>query len=165
MKPARGRANSDLPADFIEFVSCMNARAVEYLLVGGYALAFHGIVRATVDIDFLYRRTIRNVDALCYALADFGAPSEVLDRTSLMEPDTVVHFGKPPFRIDLLSDIEGVTFAEAWKTSAKVVLGDITLPVIGLEALKRNKGSTGREKDLADLRELAARAARRKKKR
>lgn len=163
MKRFEGRSASDLPEDFVAFVTCLNAHGVEYLLVGGYALAFHGFVRATVDIDFFYRRTTGNVDALCRALADFGAPGEVVDRATLMKPDMVTHFGQPPFRIDLLSDIEGVAFAEAWKTSTRVALGDVSLPVIGLASLKQNKASTGRKKDQDDLRMLESSRGRKRR--
>lgn len=154
----------DLPAGedslaphFVDFIACLNAREVEYLLVGGYALGAHGVVRATRDIDFLYRPTARNVDALCAALVDFGAPSNVIDRDALLDPAIVTQFGQPPNRIDLMGTISGVTFAEAWKGSLQATLSGATLRVIGLEELRRNKAATGRKKDAEDLRKLKRR--------
>jgi len=142
--------------DFIDFVACLNARKVDVVLVGGYAVALHGFVRATGDIDFLYRRTQRNVTRLRQALMDFGAPPEVLDEEALMSPDIVTQFGVPPFRIDLLNQIDGVPVEDVWKGAVERVFATQTLRVIGLAELLRNKASTGRPKDQEDLRQLKA---------
>ncbi|MHB1297751.1 MAG: hypothetical protein ACYC0B_04410 [Gemmatimonadaceae bacterium] len=154
MRAHEGEENRGLPPDFLDFIFCLNEQRVDYLLVGGYALGAHGVVRATGDIDFLYRRSRKNVDALCEALVDFGAPPAVIDRAVLMEPNIVTQFGQPPHRIDLLGDIDGVTFAEAWKGAEEIVLDGAKLRVIGLNELKRNKAATGRKKDRDDLRKL-----------
>lgn len=146
-----------LSTHFIDFIACLNEREVEYLLVGGYALGAHGVVRATRDIDFLYRPTERNVDSLCAALVEFGAPSSVIDKDALLDPAIVTQFGQPPNRIDLMGEISGVTFAEAWSGSLETTLSGATLRVIGLEELRRNKAATGREKDAKDLRKLRRR--------
>jgi predicted nucleotidyltransferase len=152
--PAEG---DPLSPHFVDFIACLNERAVEYLLVGGYALGAHGVVRATRDIDFFYRPTVRNVDALCAALVDFGAPSSVIDKDSLLNPAIVTQFGQSPHRIDLMGEISGVTFAEAWKGSLEATLSGVTLRVIGLEELRRNKAATGRGKDADDLKKLRRR--------
>lgn len=174
MTPAgQGRRNrpdaADLPADFADFIACLNTHTVEYLLVGGYAVGVHGHVRATVDIDFFYRRTPENVSRLLAALNDFGAPPVVLDRAHLEAPDTITAFGEPPTRIDLLSGISGVTFDEATADRLMVRVDDKVLPVIGLAALLANKRASGRPKDRHDVEQLGGgadvgRAPRRRKK-
>lgn len=140
--------------DFTDFVHALNANGVEYLLVGGYAVGVHGYVRATVDIDFFYRRTPENVTRVLAALEEFGAPPVVLDRAHLEAADTVTAFGEPPIRIDLLSGLSGVTFEEAREGALQVPLDGDVLPVIGLSALRANKQASGRPKDLLDLEQL-----------
>lgn len=159
MTPAgEGRPNqpsaAEFPADFLDFVHALNANQVEYLLVGGYAVGVHGHARATVDIDFFYRRTTENVTRVLAALQEFGAPPMVLDRAHLEAPDTVTAFGEPPVWIDLLSGISGVTFDEAAEDAVQVPLGGEVLPVIGLGALRMNKQASGRPKDRHDLEQL-----------
>lgn len=159
MTPAgEGRPNqpaaAEFPADFLDFVHALNANGVEYLLVGGYAVGVHGYVRATVDIDFFFRRTPENVTRVLAALQEFGAPPVVLDRAHLEATDTVTAFGEPPVRIDLLSGISGVTFDEAAEGAVQVALGSDVLPVIGLRALCVNKQASGRPKDRHDLEQL-----------
>ena len=161
MTPAgEGRRNqpsvAEFPADFLDFVHALNANGVEYLLVGGYAVGVHGYVRATVDIDFFYRRTPENVSRVLTALQEFGAPAVVLDRAHLEAPDTVTAFGEPPMRIDLLSGLSGVTFDEAAEGAVQVPLGGDVLPVIGLRALCVNKHASGRPKDRHDLEQLGS---------
>lgn len=140
--------------DFTDFVHALNANGVEYLLVGGYAVGVHGYVRATVDIDFFYRRTPENVTRVLAALQEFGVPPVVLDRAHLEAQDTVTAFGEPPVRIDLLSGLSGVTFDEARDGAVQVPLDGELLPVIGLRALRANKVASGRSKDLHDLEQL-----------
>lgn len=153
-----GRLNAvgdaNFPADFRDFIHELNAHAVEYLLVGGYAVGMYGYVRATTDIDFFYRTTPENVDRLVRALAAFGAPESVVNRDQLAAPLGVTQFGEPPVRIDLLSDITGVTFDEAQVDAVAIEVGGERLPVIGLAALRKNKQATGRKKDRDDLKRL-----------
>ena len=148
------RAAAAFPVDFTDFVHALNANGVEYLLVGGYAVGVHGYVRATVDIDFFYRRTPENVTRVLAALEEFGAPPVVLDRAHLEAADTVTAFGEPPVRIDLLSELSGVTFDEAREGAVVVPLDGELLPVIGLRALRANKAASGRPKDRHDLEQL-----------
>lgn len=161
MTPAgEGRPNQPsaaaFPVDFTDFVHALNANGVEYLLVGGYAVGVYGYVRATVDIDFFYRRTPENVTRVLAALQEFGAPPVVLDRAHLEAPDSVTAFGEPPIRIDLLSELSGVTFDEAREGAVEVPLDGELLPVIGLRALRANKEASGRPKDRHDLEQLGA---------
>jgi hypothetical protein len=155
-----GERNDVLHADFLDFIAGLNEHDVDYVLIGGYALAFHGVIRATGDIDFLYRATRANVRRLCAALEEFGAPPVVIDETALMMPGVVTQFGHPPHRIDLLSGIDGVTFQQVWKGAAHVVLGDRRFRVIGRAELLANKSATGRKQDEADARTLNTRTRR-----
>jgi hypothetical protein len=98
-KRAAGAKNVVLSPDFLDFIACLNRHRVAYVLIGGYALAIYGVVRATGDIDFLYRRTASNVRRLCVALEDFGAPPVVVDESALLTPEIVTQFGTPPVRI------------------------------------------------------------------
>lgn len=151
---SRSAPNDELSPDFADFVGVLNANRVDCVLVGGYALGVHGVVRATADIDFLYRRTRSNVRRLCIALRDFGAPDNVIDETALLKPQTVTQFGRPPHRIDLLGDIDGLTFIQVWKGSTIVTVGKEKLRVIGREELLANKKAAGRTRDLDDIRRL-----------
>ena len=164
MSRRTGSGNNDaLAVDFLDFIACLNERDVDFVLVGGYALGVHGVVRATADIDLLFRRTRKTVRRLCDAMHDFGAPAEVIDEEALMTPETVTQFGRPPHRIDLLSAIDGVGFAEVWKGAMTIVLGGQRIRVIGLDELRRNKTAAGRPKDLEDLRRLRGLRSRRRR--
>ncbi|MBL0170623.1 MAG: hypothetical protein IPP90_07810 [Gemmatimonadaceae bacterium] len=145
----------ELPQDFLEFITMLNAHQVEYVIVGGYALGAHGYVRATGDIDFLYRLTSLNVTRLCAALGQFGAPSQLIDHTELLDPDAVTFFGVPPYRIDLMSSISGVESESVFATAIEDTMAGQRVRVIGRQALETNKRASGRDKDLRDLRALA----------
>ncbi len=151
---------TDLSPDFHDFIVLLNEHKVECVLVGGYALGVHGVIRATGDIDFMYRRTTKNVNRLIKAMIEFGAPANVLDEEALMKAGIVTQFGKPPQRIDLLNEMDGVTFPEVWKGAMTVRIDGQRISVIGLKELRANKGATGRKKDQEDLRQLKVRAAR-----
>ena len=151
---AGGEGNDALSPDFLDFIACLDDQGVDFVLVGAYALGVHGVVRATGDLDILYRRSRANVRRLLAAMQEFGAPSEVIDEAALLTPDIVTQFGEPPFRIDLLNAIDGVTFAEVWRGAVAVAIAQHQVPVIGLDALKKNKRATGRKKDRDDLQQL-----------
>lgn len=159
----RGEPNDSFAPDFLDFIACLNEGGVEFVLVGGYAVGVHGVVRATADLDILYRRTEDNVGRLCRALEEFGAPAQLIDPDALLAPDTVTMFGAPPLRIDLLGDISGVSFEQVWVGCVDIVLEDQPLRVIGLAELRANKAATGRPRDIDDLRRLAVAARTRPK--
>lgn len=145
-----------LSPDIIDFIACLREARVDFVLVGAFALGVHGYVRATADIDILYRRSRANVLRLRAALLTFGAPVEVLDEDALLAPEIVTQFGQPPHRIDLMGEIDGVTFAEVWKGAVDSAVAGHRVRVIGLRELRRNKRASGRRKDLADLERLDA---------
>jgi len=153
---ANDASDAAFPEDFLDFIRALNAHAVEFMLVGGYAVGMYGHVRATTDIDFFYRCTSENVERLMRAMTMFGAPAELIDAQHLATPDAVTQLGAPPIRIDLLSSISGVTFEDAATEAVRVEIAGETLPVIGIAALRANKQATKRRKDRDDLRHLPA---------
>lgn len=153
--------NDAFAPDIRDFIAFLNANRVEYLLIGGYALATYGVVRATVDIDFFYRSTKANVRRLMKAMEEFGAPRTLIKESSLMAEESVTQLGRPPYRIDLLSTIDGVTFAEAWAGKVRVTIDGESIPAIGFAELVANKAATGRRKDRSDVRELIRKNKRR----
>ena len=142
-----------LNRDFKECVASFNAHGVEYLVVGGYALAAHGHPRYTGDIDFWIRPTPDNIARLLQVLDEFGFGSLGL-AASDFSTESVIQLGRPPRRIDLLTAIDGVEFDACFARRERVASDGVELNVIGLEDFKINKRATGRLKDLADLESL-----------
>ena len=136
--------------DFVEMLSALSAANAEYLVVGAYALAAHGLPRATGDLDIWVRPTPENAERVLRALRVFGAPLLDLRLDDLLRPDTVFQIGVAPDRIDLLTGLTGLTFPEAWSSRLTATVEGLPLPVIGREELLRNKEATGRPQDLAD---------------
>ena len=147
------KARAMLNSDFKEFAELLNANAVEYLVVGGYALAAHGHPRYTGDIDFWVSHDAANIERLLKVLQAFGFGSLGLTADNF-DADTVVQLGQPPRRIDLLTGIDGVDFAGCWSRRETVSFDGLSLNLIGLEDFKANKRAVGRLKDLADLEAL-----------
>jgi hypothetical protein len=129
---------------------------VEFVIVGAHALALHGIPRSTGDMDVLVRPSTENAERVWRALVRFGAPlaSAGVRAGDFATPGVVYQIGLPPSRIDLLTEITGVSFDEAWASREPAVLDEVTVYFIGREALIRNKQATGRPKDLADVARL-----------
>jgi predicted nucleotidyltransferase len=140
-----------LNENFKDMLLALNEAGAEYLLVGAYALAAHGSPRATGDIDFWVRTTPDNAERVWRALVNFGAPTSEISVDDFATPGIVFQIGVPPQRIDILTSISGVHFEAAWKSRLMVAVDGIEVPVLGLSDLLRNKSSSGREKDEADL--------------
>lgn len=143
-----------LHQDIREFIELCLLRKVEFLLVGGYALAFHGAPRFTEDIDLMVLISPENAEKLHAVLFDFGFGDAGISRNDFLEPDQVIQLGRAPNRIDILTGISGVTWQEAWASRNAVDLDGLEIPVIGCEELIRNKEATGRPQDLADVARL-----------
>jgi len=137
--------------DFRELLALLNANHVECLLVGGYALAFHGAPRFTVDIDIFVNPDPTNAQCILTALHAFGFASLGLTSSDFEHPDQVVQLGVPPVRIDLITSITGVSWNEAWTGKIAGHYGDIPVFYIGREQFIANKSATGRTKDAADI--------------
>ena len=143
-----------LTDDFREFLRLLDAQRVEYLLIGGYAVALHGYPRATVNLDIWVRVEPDNATRIVAALREFGFDSPLLAEQLFLLPDQIVRFGVPPFRIELLTSIAGVEFDACRGRAVLLEIEGLTVPVISLGDLKINKRAAGRHKDLADLEHL-----------
>lgn len=137
--------------DFRDFFASFAAHEVRYLIVGGYALAFHGHPRYTGDIDAWVEPTLDNSRRVVAAFADFGFASPGLDPDTFAAPDVIVQLGREPLRIDVITGPSGVSFEPCYAHKVIVPSGLLDLDVIGLECLKANKLASGRPQDLADL--------------
>jgi hypothetical protein len=140
--------------DYSDILSALSEAGVEFLLVGAYAMAVHGLPRATGDIDLWVRPEPDNAKRALMALQSFGAPLHDLTTDDLCHEGTVFQIGVAPRRIDVLTAIDGVTFQEAWATRIAVKIGNRQVNVIGKAALLKNKRSTGRPRDFADADQL-----------
>ncbi len=140
--------------DFEELFECFNKRRVRYVVVGGYARAFHGRPRYTKDIDLFVDPTTENAAALMAALADFGFGSLALTVDDFSTPGQTVQLGVEPNRIDLLTVIDGVSFDEVWTGRAAGRYGGQDVAYIGRDEFIKNKRAAGRLQDRADIEEL-----------
>ncbi len=144
-----------LQKDIREFIELLHSQKVECLLVGGYALAFHGAPRFTEDIDFLVLVSPENADRLERVLLAFGFGDVGIQREDFLKRDQVIQLGRAPNRIDLLTGLSGVSWEEAWQSRESLDLGEVQVSVIGREVLIKNKRASGRPQDLADATRLA----------
>ena len=140
-----------LSRDFVDILSAFSEEKVEYMVVGAYAMAFHGYVRATGDIDLWIRISDENSERVWRALQRFGAPLFDLNIDDLKTPKMVFQMGVVPFRIDIINEIEGVGFDDAWKEHETVDIEDIVVPLIGKHHLLINKKAVNRPKDRNDV--------------
>ena len=140
--------------DFKEFIELLNKNNVKYLVVGGYALAFHGHPRFTKDIDFWVWVDKRNAEKIMQTLQDFGFSSLDIKEEDFLSPGYVVQLGQPPARIDLLTSVTGLEFEECYASRVHVDIQDVEIDFIDLENFKKNKKAVGRHQDLADLENL-----------
>jgi hypothetical protein len=140
--------------DFRDLLAEFNARQVEFLLVGAHALAAHGHVRATQDLDLWVRPTPENATRVIEALRAFGAPLHDLTEKDLSTPSLVFQIGVEPIRIDVLTAIDGVRFEEAWADRMSSKFADQPVAVLSREHLIKNKLAAARTQDLADVEAL-----------
>ncbi len=149
-------AVAELNEDFRDFFECLEHEHVEYVVVGAHALAWHGLPRATGDIDVLVRPTDENAHRVVAALLRFGAPlaDHGVTQVDFATSGNVYQIGLPPRRIDLLTELTGVATDDVFSTRVTARVGALTLPFIGRRALLDNKRATARPKDLADVIEL-----------
>jgi hypothetical protein len=144
-----------LNQDFKEFFESLNANQVEYLVVGGYAVAFHGHPRYTKDIDIWVAMTPENAEKIIRALNAFGFGSLGLTAADFLTPDQIIQLGYEPSRIDLITTISGVEFSTCYPAHLKLEVDGIQIAVIDRENLAKNKKASGRPQDLADVAELS----------
>jgi len=147
-----------LNPDFRDILSALSDESADYLLVGAYAVAVHGIPRATGDLDLWVRVSAENAARVLRALARFGAPLNDVREADLTSPGMVVQIGVAPRRIDLLTTLDGLEFDAAWAHRTHVDVEGLRVPVIGRADLVRNKKAVGRPQDLADVARLESEA-------
>lgn len=143
-----------LNPDFKEFIQSLNDRQVKYLVIGGYAVAFHGHPRYTKDLDIWMEMTEENAKRLTNALADFGFGSLGLQPKDFLEPEQVIQLGFPPSRIDILMSPKGISFSECFAQRVLTEIDGVQVAFIDLQNLLKNKRATGRYQDLADVENL-----------
>ena len=139
--------------DFRDILAALVAANAKFLVVGAHALAAHGVPRMTRDIDILVEPSPDNARRVWRALASFGAPLDSLKirEADLATVDRVIQFGLPPWRIDIMTSISGVSFAEAWNGRMNDDMLGVQVAFIGRDAFIRNKRASGRNKDLGDI--------------
>ena len=145
-----------LSPDFKEFIELLNAHNVQYLIVGGYALAFHGHPRYTKDIDVWIATNPENALRMLNVLKDFGFASLSLSQQDFLEQDNIIQLGLPPNRIDILTSVDGIQFADSHLESSIIEVDGIAIHLIGIHKLIENKIASGRLQDLADVERLQA---------
>jgi len=143
-----------LKSDFKEFIALLNAAGVKYVIVGAYAVAFHGMPRFTRDFDVFVESSVENGQKLIKVLQDFGFASLGLNPDDFNKPDQIVQLGVAPVRIDLITSIEGVPFEHAYRNPQYVEVEGLRIPFLELELLIQNKRAAGRPQDLADVARL-----------
>jgi hypothetical protein len=145
--------------DFRDLLRALVAAHVRFLVVGAHALAFHGVVRATLALDIWVEPTPENAKRVWSALAAFGAPLHALrvGEDDFVRPNALVQFGSPPNRIDVLTTLSGLTFASAWAERVEAEVDGVSVPFLSRASLVANKRATGRKKDAVDLDALGAR--------
>jgi DNA-binding transcriptional LysR family regulator len=143
-----------LHSDLRELFALLASREVDFVIVGGHAVAFHGFPRFTGDVDLFVRPSPENAARILASLAEFGFGDTGLTASDLTEPDTVVQLGRAPNRVDLLTSLTGVSFDEAWAARVPGTLDDLPVWFISKELLVRNKSALRRPMDLADVSKL-----------
>jgi len=140
----------DLFSDFRDLLAAFAESGVRYVLIGGYAVVFHGRPRATKDLDLLVAVDADNRERLGQALSAFGAPASVANAARTMTSDDIVYFGASPLRVDLLGSASGLDFDGVLARAVLTSLDDVRVPIIALDDLIANKRASGRPRDLED---------------
>jgi len=139
-------------SDFKDFIKLLNKFKIRYLIIGGYAIAFHSRPRATQDIDIFIDNSEVNAKKILKALDEFGFASLNIKKEDLIKDDAIIQLGVRPLRIDLVTSIEGVKFDEAYKNRVTINYADLkNISLISIKDLIKNKKETGRKKDIFDI--------------
>jgi hypothetical protein len=143
-----------LPPGFKDFLKLLHEKQVEYLLIGGYAVAYHGYARATADMDIWVRSDHENAVKLVTCVQEFGFDVPNLSPILFLEPDKIIRMGHPPIRIKILTTISGLDFADSYRKHLEIEVNGCPVNMIDIDSLKSNKKASGRYKDLNDLEHL-----------
>ncbi|HQH72384.1 MAG TPA: hypothetical protein PK360_09920 [bacterium] len=144
----------ELHPDFSDFLKLLNSNRVRYLIVGGYAVGYHGYPRATADLDIWVAVDESNAERIASAIREFGFPPDQVSEDFFLKKNQIIRIGYPPVRIEILTGVSGVDFEECFQERETLEISGITIPVISCRMLKINKKACGRLKDLDDLRHL-----------
>jgi hypothetical protein len=145
----------ELANDYKEFLRLLRAHGVEYLLIGGWAVGYHGYPRATYDLDVWIAMSPANADRVMKAVTEFGFAVPELSTDLFLQPDKIVRMGVEPKRIEVMTSISGVEFDKCYLKRLETTINDVPVSLINLHDLKTNKKASGRLKDLADLEQLS----------
>src|SRR6266853_3350437 len=145
----------ELAKDYKEFLRLLRAHGVEYLLIGGWAVGYHGYPRATYDLEVWIAISPANAHRVVKALAEFGFDANELSTDLFLQPDKIIRMGVEPVRIEVMTSISGVEFDECYRERLETTLNGVPVSLINLHHLKINKKASGRLKDLADLEQLS----------
>ena len=143
-----------LPPDFKDFLKLLNVKKIRYLLIGGYAVGYHGYPRATNDMDIWIAIDQKNAELMVKVLKEFGFDTPQLSKDHFLEEDKIIRMGVAPMRIEILTSISGVEFDECYHKKILDEIDGIEVSIISLEQLKINKKASGRHKDLDDYENL-----------
>ncbi len=143
-----------LPKDFREFLQLLNVHEVEYLIVGSYAVNFHGYVRSTGDIDVWVRVSPENSHRIVESLVAFGFSSNSTKAEAFLDPNKIIQIGIPPFRIDILMGVTGLDFSACYLNRIETELDGVRVNILRLDDLRISKLASGRLKDLNDVENL-----------
>jgi predicted nucleotidyltransferase len=146
----------NIQQDFEELLKLLEDNSVQYIIVGGYAVAYHGFPRLTKDIDFFFDNSKENVKKIIRRLIALGFPEADLDVETFTTEGNIITFGVEPVRVDFINQISGVKFDEAWNNKVRGKYGKVEVNFIGLMELLKNKSSTNRPKDKLDAEELSS---------
>ncbi len=144
----------EIQPDFKELLALLNAHNVDYVIVGAYALAFHGAPRFTGDIDIFVKPDPKNAERILAALKEFGFGSLDLDASDFQQPDKVIQLGVPPVRVDLITSLTAVSWQQAYSGRVEGDYSDVPVYFLGRKEFLANKKALGRKKDLADIESL-----------
>ena len=147
----------NLEKDFLDFISLCNQYSVKYLVIGGYAVSVHGYPRLTKDLDICIQISEGNAEKIIEVINEFGLSSLKLTKEDFMKADFITQLGNEPLRIDILNDLDAISFDDAWKNRKVVTLSDVAINFIGLDELLIIKASAGRKQDIADIDKLKKR--------
>ncbi len=141
----------NLNENFVDFINLLNKHKAKYVLVGGWAVIFEGYSRNTGDMDILVEREEENADKILAVIKDFLGSTIGFEKEDFLKEENVIMMGRPPFRIDILTDISGVSFKEAYESSKIYEDEGLKIRCIHINELIKNKKATGRLKDLGDV--------------
>lgn len=143
-----------LDPDFEDFIKLLNHHEVDYMIIGGYAMAFHGKPRYTGDLDIWIDISESNAQKMLLVIEDFGFVSLNFDKEDFLRENLINQLGYPPLRIDILTSIDGINFRDAYPQKQVILIEDFTANYIGLNDLIQNKNASGRQQDLVDVNTL-----------